>query len=265
MIRTLLTLLVVLSPAAQAALQVFPTRLMLNDQKRVNNISLRHLGDQPGHYRVSLVFYRMLPDGGLAPVDKPKPEEHSATTFFKFSPRVVTLKPGVEQVVRVIYAGPKNLPDGEYRAHLHFLPDDPDEESRTAASGKIAMQLSAKVAVAVPLIYRKGTASFTAKIAHLALTKLSDGTPAFTLDMESQGNAFAYGDFHLTFAPQGAAAQDIGLVRGVSSYIPKRKVTYALADLPAGLKLAKGTLRAELRETEDQGGKVLAFTETKLP
>lgn len=263
--------------AGWADLQVFPTRVYLSQQKKVANISLRHLGDKPGHYKLSTIFYRMNPNGTMDIVTDPKDDERPAVKYLRFSPRQITLNPRVEQVVRVLYAGPRNLPEGEYRAHLLFQPtdEDRDEPDPNAKPDKINMKLVARVAMAVPVVYRQGNPKFSVALSDLKLIQMADKKPGFSVELTSTGNAFPFGDF-ITFFK--APAQDknvvgkestlsqtnLGITRSVASYLPKRTVSYAL-DIPNGLKLSGGTLRVEFRQPEDQGGNLVQALETAIP
>ena len=111
---------IVCSTAVRADLQVFPTRLVMSDQKRVVNLSLRHLGDKPGTYRVSAIFFRMKENGSMDPVNDPTEAERSLVKHLKFSPRQITISPNSEQVIRVMFSGPGKLVEGDHRAHLHI-------------------------------------------------------------------------------------------------------------------------------------------------
>ncbi len=255
-----------IASGAEASLQVFPTRVVLSDNKTISHLSLRHTGTAPGRYNISAVFYRMNPQGNLELADNPTDEEHSAVKLIRFSPKKTTIGPNQEQVVRVIYAGPKNLPDGEYRAHIHFEPLDATDASSTPAAakpGQVSMAMTARIAVAVPLIYRKGNPEFKATLSNLGLLRLPDQTPAFRADLASEGKAFAFGDFFAFFTPNGGQPKQVGLVRSVASYNPKREVQYPLT-IPDGVQIAGGTFRLEFRQTEDRGGNLITFLEAPV-
>src|SRR4051812_33665959 len=95
--------------AAHATLQVFPTHVLLSDKNRTAQLALRHIGDAPAKYRISVVYYKMKPDGGMAIDKTPGPEDKFAEKYFRYSPRQVQLQPNVEQVVRVILRKPADL------------------------------------------------------------------------------------------------------------------------------------------------------------
>lgn len=264
--RYFLTLLVLFSLDARADLQIFPTRLVLTDSKKITNISLRHFGEKPGQYKVTAVFYRMKSDGTMAIVNDFKDDEKPLVKYLRFSPRTVTIPPGAEQVVRVVYGGPGNLPEGEYRAHLHFEPTDAMEGevmNLPSEDKRIKMQLQARIAFAVPIIFKHGKPQYSAKLSNLKVAAPAPETkePTISLDVEWTGNSFPYGDF-VAFLKTEKGESEVGVVRGVASYVSPRTVTFpALPDK----KITNGTLRVEFREPEDSGAAVVQKIEAPVP
>lgn len=267
LLRATVLLCFIFQATARASLQVYPTRIILSDQKRVASVSLRHLGEKPGEYRISAVFYRMKANGSNEMVKDPTPEERSATQYLRFSPRSATIPPRREQVVQVMYIGPKNLPEGEYRAHLHFEPMFDDEPiSLTAKSGSgISMAVKARVAIAIPVIYRRGKPQYSVSLSDLKLVKTASGYE-YTLQMDRKGNAYPFGDFEAFFTPAGGSAQSVGLARGIACYLDKRSVGYPLT-IPPNLKIANGSFSVEFREPEVAGvkGKVIDTLDAVVP
>ena len=232
------------------------------------------MGTEVTTYRISAVFYRMNPDGSVALAESPSPDERSAVPLIRFSPRQVTLSPGsnTDQTVRVRYAGPTDLEEGDYRAHIHFepLPQETATKPDEAKKDKITMKLQVRLAVAVPVLYRQGNP--TTKVALSGLKVAQSKEPAeaakelaFDADMEAVGKAFAFGNIFAFFVPADPKATPIpvGAVRSLASYIPKRHLHYPLSP-PEGLALKKGKLRLEFREPEENGGELLAQTESDL-
>lgn len=263
-------LLCIISITSRADLRVYPTRIVLNDTKRVADISLRHMGTKPARYKISLVFYRMKADGSMLLVEKPetsvRPEEHSALKLIRFSPRSVALTPNNEQVVRIMYAGPKDLADGDYRAHIYFEPlDEPEDDSQAGGKEKkaVTMHLQAKVAIAVPVIYKKGKTDSALTLTQLKVVKPPGKPVSYSVTLKSSGNAFPFGDLFAIFTAPGKEPVSVGVVRSISSYVPERTFSYDL-NPPAGVKLAGGTLRLELRSSDEEASRVLAFAETRV-
>ena len=263
--RPLLLLCLSIAFRSHAALQVFPIRIHLSDSKRVAQVSLRHSGSKPTEYKITSVFYRMKPDGSMEVVSDPKPEERSAIPMIRFSPRQTVVPPKEEQIVRVMLDKVKDIPDGEYRAHLHFEPTSESEDSQVSVSKseKVSLRLEARMAVAVPVIFRHGKPTFEVKLSDFQLIQMPDKKPGFSLRMASDGNAFPFGDFEVFLQPKsGGDEKQIGVVRGVASYLPQRKVAYPLT---SDEKLDPGTVRVEFKGPQEDGGKVLATAQKAIP
>ncbi|HYH41224.1 MAG TPA: molecular chaperone, partial [Burkholderiales bacterium] len=191
--------------------------------------------------------------------------------LLRFSPRQVTLSPGVAQTVRVLLRKPENLPPGEYRSHLLFQrvaegQDQPAEPARESSSTDIEIRLKAMISVSVPVIVRHGETSATAELDKLTLTKASSGEPLLDLDLLRNGNRSLYGDIIVTFAPAGGAQVGVARVNGVAVYNPN-PLRHARLPLkpPPGVQLARGVLRVVYRERSEEGGKVLAERTLQLP
>jgi len=255
--------LLLLATEGLADLQIFPTRVLLTDQKRTAHISLRHLGNTVGEYRVTAVFYRMGFNGAMELIQSPKPEENSAIKFLRFSPRQVSLPPRLEQILRVTALAPSNLPEGDYRAHLFFEPLSSETPIKGKQSDGVNMQLQAKLAVAVPVVFRHGSKVTKASLSQLKFVKLPDGSPGYSARLARAGKGFLYGDLRATFVPKEGNPQEVGFVAGVSSYLDEREVQFPLK-LQNGLVLKHGTLRLEFRDPSEGGGKTLAFIEESI-
>jgi len=252
------------SSSAIASLQVFPTRLVLSQQQRITQISLRHLGQKAETYKISAVFFRMSPDGSLKQVSTPEAKERALSSMIRFSPREVQLNPNQEQTVRVMFVNNQPLDDGEYRAHLHFEPSsEPDPVADKATGRQVAMQLTAKIAIAVPVFYRQGKTELKVELSKLKYFQTPDQKNAVSFDLSYQGNRFLYGDFHTYFVKPDGTKTEIGLINGFSSYIEKRPATLML-DSEKSKNLSGGKIRVELVEQASDGGNLLASAEQTI-
>lgn len=269
-----LVLMGLLAKPASANLIVYPTRILLSDKQRVLNVTLRHVGETQQTYKISLRFFRVTRDGIVEPVTEPAAEERSAIGLVRFTPKQTLLKPNLEQVVRVMAVPKSGLADGEYRAHINFMPveeeKDEEEEARDLAAkkdGSLTAQLKLKAEIAVPVVYRKGNPTFEASLTEGKLSKRSDKSMEISLDLVSKGTAFPYGDFVAWFTPDGGGTgKNIGELKGIAGYAPVQKVTIPLTNQTS--PLGKGTLKVEFRtrETKDSAvpPKVIAATNIKI-
>lgn len=251
---------------AEASLQVFPLRVVLSDKDRTAQLTLRHAGDQPKSYRISTVFYRMDEKGAMTRISQAaqvKPEERPALDFFRYSPRQVKLTPQVEQTVRLVLRQPAGLEEGDYRAHIYFEEaDDVVTDVATTENDKATFVLKARVAVAVPVIVRVGQPKNKVTLGQPKLSRDADGKQVLVFDLSQEGKAFAYGDFIAKVpAKDGAPERSIGLMLGVSSYLPKREVRFPLKENFEG-----GGIRVEFVENKaDANPALLASYEGKIP
>lgn len=262
---SLCTLLIVL-PASQALAQLmlYPTRVVFEGNQRSAQLELINNGTESATYRIFLVNRRMSETGGFSDIDEPLPGEQFADTLLRYSPRQVTLEPGVGQTVRIMVRKPADLATGEYRSHLLFAQQPETSgrrsiESGSAADDEIGIQLTALIGASIPVIVRHGSTDVSVSLTQLELERSSDGAPLLALQMARSGTQSVYGDLTVSFTPGNGAEQVIGRANGVAVYTPNplRRARIALQP-PSGLPLSNGTLRVTYREQAEDGGRLLA-------
>ncbi len=247
-----------------ANLQVFPTRLLIEEKKRIGQLSLRHTGTTPEKYKISAIYYKMKPDGGLELATKPEEPKDSAFKMIRFSPREVTLQPNLEQVLRIMVIRPADLPEGDYRAHILFEPTTDDSATDPNADPtKVSMKLSVKVAVAIPIIVKKGNLQPTVTLEAPSIMTDKEAKRYFTVTMKKSGPGVTYGDFFVSFKDKDGNSKEIAIAKGVSMYVDERKATYPLSIEPA-VALNNGTLKVEYKSSEEDGGKLVHAVEATL-
>lgn len=262
------------APPASADLMLFPTRVVFEKNQRAAQLELINNGRESTTYRVHLVNRRMNETGDFMPAEPPLPGEQFADNLLRYSPRQVVLAPGRGQTIRILLRKPADLPAGEYRSHLQFdlVPEATGASSIDAQAirpgpGEVGVQLRALVGVSIPVIVRHGDTSATVTLAGLELTKPAAGQPAMlAVVLHRGGNRSVYGDLVATFTPQGGQPQEVAKAGGVAVYTPNtlRRARLELQP-PAGMVLARGTLRMTYRERPDAGGKLLAEVAVDLP
>ncbi len=260
--------------SALADLMLFPTRVVFDKNQRAAQLELINNGQESTTYRVHLVNRRMNEVGEFSAAETALPGEQFADALLRYSPRQVVLGPGRGQTIRILLRKPADLPAGEYRSHLQFdlVPEATgassiDAQASKPGPGEVGVQLRALVGVSIPVIVRHGETSATVSLAGLELPKPAAGQPAMLLAvLQRSGNRSVYGDLVATFTPQGGVAQEVGKAGGVAVYTPNA-MRHARLELqpPAGLVLARGTLRMSFRERPDAGGKLLAEAAIELP
>ena len=122
-----------LLPAQQGGLLVAPTRLVFEGRSRGGEVTLVNSGTETTTYRIEVIRLRMKEDGSFEDVVEPQAGERFANDLIRYSPRQVTLDPGVPQTVRVQLRLPAALEEGEYRSHLLFRAIPPIREVDSGA------------------------------------------------------------------------------------------------------------------------------------
>ncbi len=260
LLKLLAGLSLLFTATAWGNIQVYPTRLSLNDSARAGMLSVRNRGEKPETFRIVPTFFRMKPDGTLEAVTDPSPTERPFMEYVRFSPRNFTLAPQAEQVVRVLYSGSGDLAEGEYRCHLTIEPVA-EEKKGAPSKGALKIVLEAKLAVAIPIFFRRGKPTYDLAIDNLHLVSTPDGGTAAVAAMNWTGNAYPFGEFHAMFSKGDSDPTEIGLVRGIAAYISPRAVTVPLS-MPKE-KLSGGKLRLEFRLPDTETAE--KFVEAKIP
>jgi P pilus assembly chaperone PapD len=257
---------------ACANLMLFPTRIVFDKNQRAAMVQLINNGTETATYRISLVNQRMSEAGELGVIDAPAPGELFADKLLQYSPRQVTLEPGVAQTVRIVVRKPADLADGEYRSHLKFDRvlaasggSNVEEAGKDAADIGVSIQIA--LGASMPVIVRHGAAAASVALSQLALES-PPGAQAtmLALQFSRSGNASVYGDLVVSFTPRGGVEREVGKVGGIAVYAPNpTRKTQVRLHPPEGGRFEHGTLRAVYRMRPDAGGGVLAQAELALP
>lgn len=252
--------------SASATVQVFPTRVIFDDKDRAATISIRNRGTEQETYNIKAVFFRMGPTGTMDMVESPTKEERSLVEFIRFSPRRVTLKPNEEQVVRLMLKNTTLLPPGDYRAHLRIVPDDTPTMMTAPSENKkdVEMKLIAKVAISISTFYYKGDVKMQGELSHFSIGK-DPAKPSqlkFNVNLSNKGTAFLVGAFKLFHVSPDGKEKQIGLVDGIFSYSPERKIEYSIEPTEK-VDLSKGTVRLKFFGPSFFNEPLISTAETK--
>ena len=258
---------------ALAELMLYPTRVVFTKNQRAAQVELINDSAEAATYRISVVNRRMSETGDFLNVTEAGPGEQFADAMLTWSPRQITLQPGTAQVVRLMVRKTDELPEGEYRSHLHFekLAQAADPASTMALASadpsRIGVVLKTLVGASIPVIVRHGATQATVALSQLALAPHEAGkSRVLAFAIERAGNSSVYGDVSVSFTPRGAAELQLAKASGVAVYTPNALRRAALVlELPPGVALANGQLRLVYRERPETGGKLLAEAALALP
>jgi hypothetical protein len=197
MLRLLLSTLLLTATFCHAQglgdLAVTPTRVIFEGRTRTSEVSLTNKGRGVATYRISFTHTRMDESGKVAECAKEEGQV-TAEDLVRFSPREVTLAPGITQVVRIQLRKPENLQTGEYRSQLLFRAVPPAEKVEAPApdDGKQELKISIRpiFGLSIPVVVRQGETTCKLNLTDLALQPASQKgePPRLELRLLREGN-----------------------------------------------------------------------------
>lgn len=222
-------------PAASSAsgrVDILPRKIFLDDRERSADITILNMGAESGTIRLSIISYRQDESGTYALLEGPLSPDFDPEQFVRFSPRQFVLPPGGRQKVRVSVQRPASLPDGEYRFHVKAMSyDDKNSEAAPSQGSRLAIQMN--VAVAIPVVVRKGAIESGARIENATLlgaTQNEYGRPALKFDVSRTGAAGTMGTIEAFWEVAGSPPVKIAGVGNFNVFaeVPKRTVIVPL-------------------------------------
>jgi len=190
----ILTLFVFISSTtANAGLEIYPKRILLEPGQRSFEINLKNSSDKDSFsYRI---LWRQIQYGTDGRVLKSENNTHEgyitppASPMIRYAPRQVVLKPGEKQKVRVFLRRPKKLEDGEYRSHLLFEEQANVGKAQTQVSDQgMAINLFYAVGMSIPVIVRQGKGEPQVSVEDTQLNEGASNGASMTVSLSRSGN-----------------------------------------------------------------------------
>lgn len=247
-------------------LLVAPTRIVFEGRQRSAELTLVNTGARAATYRISFTQLRMGEDGGTKEIETPGPGERFADNLVRYSPREVTLEPGIAQTVRMQVRKPADLEPGEYRSHLRFRAVPSPEAAAKDAPEGVSIQLVPIYGVSVPVIVRHGETSAAVTLESPELLPASgETTPILRVRMTRTGNQSIYGNFTVTFTPAGGKPRVVGLADGVAVYTPNPVRVIGIPLRPPPDTILRNGLLHVTYTKPDKKREGIAVTELMIP
>ena len=253
-------------------LTVTPTRAVFEGRDRSTQISLINRGTATATYRVSFIQMRMAEDGQFEEITEPGPGEHFADALIRYSPRQVTLEPGVAQTVRLMLRKPADLAPGEYRSHMifHAVPDadaGTSIENVELEGEEFDIRLTPIYRISIPVIVRHGELTAEAELGDVGLvTRDGESPPGLALRLHRRGERSIYGDVDVTWIPDGGDPEVVvGQIKGLAVYSPNASRSLVLPlRPPAGVELENGRLKVTFSEEPSAHGAASSEVDIRL-
>lgn len=263
-----------MSPMAQAGraeLMLSPTRFVLDGTQRTAAVDVINKGDATGSYRIEIVDMIMPERGAIREIDNGQTDPYSLKAFARISPRKVILKPGEDQMVRILLRKPRNLQDGEYRSHLKvtLTEDNLDEAQTKKPSTNLAIVIRPRLAFTIPIILRQGETHYKVGIEHARVYYAEQDTkktsPMLELLFTHEGNRSSMGDLKVTHISPTGKSTVLTYFPGIAIYrdADRRRISVPLS-VPDGVDLTAGQLQVSYTAQQREGGGLIASMSLKL-
>jgi P pilus assembly chaperone PapD len=244
---------------AQDALQILPTRVVMNSETSAD-LTLINKGSDAGTYRILLRNIRTDDDGQFHEAAEAQEGELFADEFIRFSPRLVTVGAASNQKVRLIVRKPRDLPPGEYRTHMVFQSLPKEAPSALDNSQEVRVSVDPIIEVSIPIIVRHG--SLNAGVEFGALEFADDNL--LSMEIKRSGTRSVYGDVEVFVNGGSSKGVQAGFVKGVSVYVPNSIRNFLLPlNLPDGFNPKADSLLIRFKEDPSYGGN--QTTESVMP
>ena len=256
--------------SSQGDLLITPHRVVLEDNKQIEEIMVANIGLDTAFYAISLIEYRMTDDGSLEEITEPMPGQKFASPILRYFPRSIELAPNESQVVRIQVRRRPGLEEGEYRSHLYFraIPKEEPLGNKTAATDStgIGIRLIPIYGISIPVIVRIGNLSASCTIGELALEQKEEGSPVLKLVLNRQGTKSVYGDLTVDYVSPTGERINVGKVRGIAVYTPNTVRRFSMPlTVPEGVNLNNGKLVVRFSDANEAKPLVYDEKELELP
>ena len=175
-----------------AGVLVAPTVVILSDKNRTGRINIENPSNKPKEVEISFSFGLPVSDSlgkiSIDLQDSNVTDPRSAMDWIRAFPRKVLLEPNGSQVIRLVAQPPKDLPDGEYWAHIVVKSQEGETSFPVASDDEnITTKLNMIMKTAIALKYRTGDV-----MAELEMTDPKviedDSNVVFYCDLKNLGN-----------------------------------------------------------------------------
>lgn len=254
---------------AQGNLFINPIRIVFEDQRRSQEISLANTGTDSARYQVSFVQIRLTENGNFEQIESPDPGQLFADKNLRIFPRIVTLGPKETQIIKIQVFKKEKLLPGEYRSHLYFraLPqkDQVSNQHNEEEPKSVSVKIVPVFGITIPVIIRIGENQTTVAVSNLKFERSTANEPSLKFRLNRSGNMSVYGDIYITHISASGKTTKVGFIKGISVYTPNtlRYISIPL-DNKVGINYKTGKLALSFESIKEGKIEKLATAETIL-
>lgn len=241
-----------------------PTRVILDDQKKVEVMNITNLSSIARAYKVTFQDQVMTAEGFTTPVDN---FQYSAKRMLRYVPREFVLQPGERQTIRIMSRLRPDTAEGEYHTHIRFLEDvskrNDINPERKQGEATIAAPLAYEALI--PAVISHGNVNTQVDIQDVKISAQANGEYQVRLNVTRQGNGQGIAHIGTQYVATDGSKIDVTPRRTVYIYreINQRQKDYNFS-LPEGLSRG-GKLEISLYDSRDKTAKPLKTIPVTLP
>jgi len=249
--------------SAQGNLLIFPTRVVLDDTKKMDQLILSNTGNDTAHYFISFINLRMKTDGNVESITNPDSGQQFADKHLRFFPHAALLGPNETQLIKIQGYKMNELKPGEYRSHLYIRTEQSKtnlgkQESTEKDSG-IWILIKPIFGFTIPVILRIGESNAIVSIEDLSFQLINQKEPSIVFELVRTGNSSSYGNITVNYLTGAGKETKVAYIKGIAIYTPNtlRKLRLLL-DKDPSINYTHGSLQViyEEENTDKKNGKI---------
>lgn len=253
---------------SQGDLVIMPRRVILDANKRTQELNVANTGVDSAKYLISVIQYRMLENGAFEEIAEPDSGQNFADKNFRFFPRSVTLAPNESQTIKIQAINTNELKPGEYRSHLYFravAKDRPTKDEDAKLPQSLSVHLVPTFGVAIPVIIRNGSSTLKVNIEKPVFSLNDNGVPQLNMKFNRTGNMSVYGDLKVEHIATTGKVTQVGLAKGLAIYTPNPTRNFMLnLDKTSGVDYHKGKLNIVYTTSSESKPAVITSSQIDL-
>jgi fimbrial chaperone protein len=240
----LLLLLVNFCTQVSANLLVSPTRVIFEGRDRTKDIVLINTTNDERSYRIGWEEKAVNQGGRYIDITEGKTNS-AASSYIRYSPRQVTLKPGERQIVKLMLRRKNSMDRPEYRSHIMFTALPLIKNQKDLSAEGVSLKVNILTSYSLPVMIRTATPDITVKIENITIKRENEAQPVIQVELSKTGVFSATGNINVYFRANGEEEEKkVGILNGVNIFheasVLKAKIRWLNYTGPL-----EGTLRAK--------------------
>ncbi len=256
------------SPVFAQGLVLAPTRVIFQPGERSAEVSITNKGSRTAKFRILFENKSFGRGGEVEILTEERPGFKFADSMLRVSTREVTLKPGQEQIVRLMLRKSEDMADGEYRSHFTvraIIDNSQPQPSMAMAAGtnaqgkEFVVNLVPQYGISIPVLVRQGVLDAHLKVKSTELLPAVQGAAGrLGIDLEISGNRSLFANMTLVDKSKKGKDAQLFVMRNLSIYAPGN-ARYVLLDMTQKMMdaIKGGNVSLFAQEVDPTSGELL--------